>query len=76
LIVGLFQKYHIVGSLMLCNLGLDDYQYHGAAAEGRLNEYVLPICLAVTDFYRQHYRLDTQDKLDMFPAQGDTNPSR
>jgi hypothetical protein len=63
LTTGLYQKYHIMGSLALCNLGLDDWQYHhtegtsagvmDAAAKERMRDFVLPICLNVTTFYRE-----------------------
>ena len=64
------------GSLALCNLGLDDWQYHyragppeGGAAEAaareRMRDFVLPICLNVTTFYHEHYRLGEDGKLDL-----------
>ena len=81
LATGLYQKYHIMGSLALCNLGLDDWQYHhimggdGAAAEAaareRMRDFVMPICLNVTAFYHEHYRLDGEGKLDLFPSQAE-----
>ena len=69
-----------MGTLALCNLGLDDWQYHvqgadeagdDAAVRKRLKHFVLPICLAATTFYREHYKTDGKGKLDMFPSQAE-----
>ena len=77
LVTGLYQKYHIMGTLALCSLGLDDWDYHSGnvatadtAARERMLEFVLPICLNATTFYDEHYSL-TGGKLDMFPSQGE-----
>ena len=69
-----------MGTLALCNLGLDDWQYHvqgadeagdDAAVRKRLKRFVLPICLAATTFYHEHYQTDGKGKLDMFPSQAE-----
>ena len=67
-VTGLYQKYHIMGTLALCSLGLDDFDYHQKTA--RLVDYVLPICLNATTYYALHYK-KVEGKLDMFPAQGE-----
>jgi hypothetical protein len=73
------QKYHIVGSLLMCNLGLDDYEHYNgstdaaavAAAVARAQQYILPICLQTLTFYSEHYANDAHGKLDMFPSQAE-----
>ena len=67
-VTGLFQKYHIMGTLALCSLGLDDHEHHGPTA--RFADYVLPICLSATTYYAEHYR-KVGGKLDLFPAHGE-----
>ena len=82
LATGLYQKYHIMGTLALCSLGLDDWDYFSGedvapdvanAARTRMAEYILPICLNATVYYDEHYPLskDGNHKLDMFPSQGE-----
>ena len=75
---GLFQKYHIVGTLALCALGLDDFDYHSGggvvdpAMKQRLAEFVIPICLNATTYYLAHYpQTGPGGKLDLFPAQAE-----
>lgn len=82
--VGLYQKYHIMGTLALCSLGLDDWDYYysgepiasaamaEATAHGRMRDFILPICLNATTFYFEHYKASgPEGKLDMFPSQGE-----
>ena len=80
LATGLYQKYHIMGTLALCSLGLDDFDYHSGedvapelaqAVRSRMAEYILPICLNATAYYAEHYPLTGPGgTLDMFPSQG------
>ena len=66
-VTGLFQKYHIMGTLALCSLGLDDFDHHGTSP--RFADYVLPICLSATTYYAEHYR-KVSGKLDLFATEG------
>ena len=81
LAVGLYQKYHFMGTLALCSLGLDDWDYHSGAsahsatakaARERMRNFILPICLNATTFYFEHYNPTGPDgKQDMFPSQAE-----
>jgi hypothetical protein len=77
---GLYQKYHIMGTLALCSLGLDDFDYHSGSLDAamdselrqRMMEFVLPICLNATTFYAEHYaHTGPGGALDMFPSQAE-----
>lgn len=67
-----------MGTLALCSLGLDDWDYHSGAsgmaepARERMKEFILPICLNATTYYFEHYRLNGPGgKQDIFPSQGE-----
>jgi hypothetical protein len=79
-VTGLYQKYHIMGTLALCSLGLDDWDYHtgdevapsiSRATRERMSAFILPICLNATTYYAEHYRSGPSGKLDLFPSQGE-----
>lgn len=64
-----YTRFYSSGSLEACLLGLDEYLI--SLDEAVLTELSLPICDAVTQFYRERFpHLNaTTGKTDMFPAQ-------
>jgi hypothetical protein len=64
-----YTRFYSSGSLEVCFLGLEEYLT--SLDEAVLKELTLPICDAVTQFYRERFphTNSTTGKTDMFPAQ-------
>lgn len=64
-----YTRFYTSGSLEVCLIGLEDYSLSLNATT--LTELTLPICDAVTEFYRERFKNinATTGKTDMFPSQ-------
>lgn len=64
-----YTRFYSSGSIEICFLGLEEY--YSSLDVATLQDYTLPICDAVTQFYRERFPHvnKTTGKTDMFPAQ-------
>jgi hypothetical protein len=64
-----YTRFYSSGSIEICFLGLEEY--YTSLDTATLQDYTLPICDAVMQFYRERfpYVNTTTGKTDMFPAQ-------